>query len=432
MNRSNYQDQINEITGRIGAGILHAGCTARIFAAVAGNIINSWSGASAIRKKVTSPLTYLIAKIHKNNKHVISAHKASIPADAARLITLFARMFNNTHPEGQAVEISDNGESIKAFIENLDFGEIMEMAEKSDPCILKAIRSFNDEIWKYPAKVGSLIATVIALMNTTIKAFRELLLPIEQTIGPDLLADMLLSVIRGLDGSQTAKLVNTAGEVIRRLHTGSLLLGKGGKPLLQHYLTDLLKNCFSGLDHELMKKLHIIFSEDLLSIANAVSDAKNDNPGIILSTLASMGSVQNSRVRAKSRRLRIYEDIDQRDFNTAISESISDLDSYEIAELVNGLCRVFNRVQSVKPDIVSSLACGIVDSIDPGETEKTLKWLIPGLVQAVKPLAPAIMPEIIRGLSELIRPDGGYQSSEQTGAIRELREAIALAAGGDE
>jgi hypothetical protein len=431
ISNNNYQDQINSIIGRIGARILNARCTARIFAAVAGNVINNWSGASAIKKKVTSPLKFLLTKIPRSNKDKISAPAGSIPADAARLITLLAVMFNESHPVIPPDEAAEKDSSIKAFLENLDFGEIMEMAEKSDPYILKSLQSFNEEIWKYPAKVGAFIATVIAIMNTAVKSSREILLPIEQAIGPDLLADMVLSVIRGLDGSQTAKLINTVSEVIRRLHTGSLLLGKGGKPLMQHYLTDLFKKCLSGLDPGLMRKLHIIFSEDRLSIANAVSDALTDNPDITLSYIASLGSVQNSSIRAKSRKLRIYEEIDQTGFNAAIRESISDLDTYEIAELVNGLCRVLNRFHSIKPDILSSLACGIADSIDSGEIEKTLKWLIPDLVQAFKPLSPVVMPELIRGLSEMINPDGVYQGSEQAEALKELKATLSLATGGE-
>lgn len=431
MSSNNYQDQINDIMGRIGARILYARSTARIFAAVAGNIINTWSGASAIKKKMASPMKFFLTRIPRNRKDRKSAPAASIPADAARFITLLAMIFNESHAPDTSASRADKGASIKAFIENLDFGEIMEMAEKSDPYILKSIQAFNEEIWKYPAKIGALIATAIAVMNTGVKGSRELLLPIEQAIGPDLLADMVLSIIRGLDGSQTAKLINTVSEVIRRLHTGSLLLGKGGKPLMQHYLTDLFKNCLSGLDAELMRKLHIIFSEDRLSIANAVSDAMTDNPAIILSHIASLGSVQNSSVKARARRFRIYEEINQTGFNAAIRESVSDLDTYEIAELVNGACRVLNRVHAVKPDILSNLACGVVDSIDPGEIEKTLKWLVPDLVQAVKPLAPVIMPGLIRGLSEMINPDGGYQSLEQAEAIKELRATLSRAAGGE-
>jgi hypothetical protein len=263
----------------------------------------------------------------------------------------------------------------------------------------------------------------------SVKGFREFLLPIERAIGPELLADMSLSLIKDLNGTETAKLINTFCELIRRLHTGSLLLGKGGKPLMQSYLTGLLRECASHLDPELVRKVLIIFAEDRLSINNAVSDALTDNPGITLSRLASIGSVRNSAVKAGSRRLRVYEEIGQAGLNAAVSESISDLDTFEIAELVNSACRVLNRIHAAHPDILNNLAGGVVDSLSNEEVGRTFKWLVPDLVQAVKPLAPTIMPVLIRGLSEMIRPDGGFTSPEQVEALQTLRAALARSSG---
>ena len=94
------------------------------------------------------------------------------------------------------------------------------MVEGSEPCVMKTIEAFNEQLWKYPAKVGTLVATIIPLMNTFIKATREILIPIEEKIGPDLLADIMLSIVKGINGADTAKLINAVREVIRRVHTG--------------------------------------------------------------------------------------------------------------------------------------------------------------------------------------------------------------------
>jgi hypothetical protein len=431
MSKANYQDQIQDIIGRIGGEIIRARGTAHIFASVAGNILFVWSGECMLRQKLTFPLQWLLRRIAHKNQDSKSLQAAVFPADVARLLTLLAAAVNEAHAKGAPGEGVNRGESIRAFLENLDFGEIMEMAEGSDPYVIKAIEAFNEELWKYPAKVGSLVATVIAIMNILVKGSREILLPIEQAIGPDLLADMLLSVLKGLNGTETAKLINTVQEFIRRLHTGSLLLGKGGKPLMQSYLTDLLKEVLSELDPELVRKVRIIFAEDKLSIANAVSDALTDNPNITLSNLASMGSIKSSAVKASSRRLRVYEEIGQAGLNAALSESMSDLDTYEIALLINSTCRVLNRIHRAKPDILNSLASGVVDSLSAEEVGKTVNWLIPDLVQALKPLAPTIMPVLIRGLCEMINPDAGFESAEQAEAMQTLRATLAQAAGGE-
>jgi hypothetical protein len=431
MSTGNNQDQIHDITGRLVGALIEARCTIRIFTTAATNILSLWAGTSTLKHNVTSPLKRLLTRLIRKNKYRKPIPSAAISADVARLITRLAVMVNESHARGKPGNSSDRGTSIGAFLENLDFGEIMEMVEKSDPYVLKALESFNEELWKYPAKIGALVGTVIALMNTAIKGSREFLLPIERAIGPELLADMLLSLLKGVNGIETSKLINTSYELIRRLHTGSLLLGKGGKPLMQSYLTELLQDCFSELDPELVRKVLIIFAEDKLSIYNAVSDALTDTPDITLSYLASIGSVQSSNVKARSRRLRVYEEIGQDGLNAAISESISDLDTFEVAGLINSTFRVLNRIHAANPDILNNLAGGVVDSLSTEEVGITLKWLVPDLVQAVKPLAPAFMPVLIRGLSDMINPDGGFTSPEQVEALQTLRATLNRAAGGE-
>ncbi len=429
MSIGNNQEQLSEIISRLAGALIQARCTIRLFTAAAENILGFWSGASSLKQKVTSPFKRLLTNLLRKNMDKKPVPPADISADLARLVTKMAVIINESHAKGDPGKGPDSGASIRAFLQNLDLGEISEMVEKSDPYIIKALENFNKELWKYPAKIGALVGTAIALMNTAVKGSREFLLPIERAIGPELLADMSLSLIKGLNGKETARLISTSCELIRRLHTGSILLGRGGKPLMQSYLTELLRECASMIDPELVKKMLVIFSEDRLSISNAFSDTLADNPGLALSRLASIGSVQTSALKAGSRRLRVYEKIDQAGFNSAVSESISDLDTFEVAEFVNSACRVLNLIHEARPDILSNMAGGVVDSLSTDEVGKTLKWMVPDLVQAVKPLAPAIMPVLIRGLSEMISPDAGVTSPEQGEALQTLRAALARSSG---
>jgi hypothetical protein len=429
MNTGNYQDQVHDIIGRLVGAIIWARCTIGILTSVAQNTLSLWSDESTFKQKVTSPLKRLLTRFIRKNKDRKPIPSAAISADVARLITSLAVMVNESHAKGTPGKGTDTGASIRAFLQNLDFGEIAEMVEKSDPYVLKALEAFNKELWKYPAKVGALVGTVIALLNIAVKGSREFLLPIERAIAPELMADMSLSLIKDFNGTETAKLINTGCELIRRLHTGSLLLGKGGKPLMQSYLTELLRDCLSGLDPELVRKVLIIFAEDKLSIHNAVSDALTDNPDITLSRLASIGSVKSSDAKALSRRLHVYEEIGQAGLKAAISESISDFDTYEVAGLINIMCRVLNRIHANNPDILNSLAVGVADSLNIEEVGKTVKWLVPDLVQAIKPLAPTIIPVLIRGLSDMINPDGDFANPEQVEALQMLRAAFNRAVG---
>jgi len=363
--------------------------------------------------------------------NALGAQPATLPGIIGRLLTLVCAKVNAAHASGVPAEDPHRGEGVGAFLANLDFGEIMEMVEGSDPYVLKAIETFNQELWKYPAKVGTLVATLIPLINIVIKSVREIMAPIEKDIGPDLLADIILSLVRGVDGAETAKLLNTCQELLRRVHTGSLRLGKGGKPLMQLYLTDVLKACLPAMNPELLTKARVVLSEDKLSIAQALADALHDNPAIAAASLSAMGAVKSADFKARTSRLGVYEDIDQDSLKEALTRSLSELDTYEIAAFINTGCRILNRAHRLKPGFLMGLAGGVVDSLDPEEIKETAQWLAGDLVQALKPLAPTLMPVFIKALSELLSPDGGYESAEQADALQGLMATLAKAQGGE-
>ena len=421
MSAGSQQDQIADRIGRIVSQIIRARGTAHVIRAIVRNVLTDWAGGSRIKRMMVSPFVKLFSGKTKDEK---PAAPTTIAADAGKLITALAAAVNEEHARHPAHDNEHRGDAIRDFIVNTDFGEIREMVEVSGEDVLKTIEAFNEQLWKYPAKVGTLVAILIAVLNTSIKSSREVLRPIEKDIGPDLFADIILSTIKGIDGKDTAQLANTVMEITRRLHTGSLLLGKGGRPLFQIYLTDHLKDCFHEIDPELVRKMRIILAEDREAVAAAVSEALTDNPRILSAYLSSIGSVKNSAIRARSRTLRTVEDIGEEGLQAAVSETMSDLDTYEIAELVNTACRVLNRIHDVKPDIVRTLVSGVADSIHHEDMRKTARWLIPDLVEATKPLAAAVMPALIQGLTEMLRPAGGFESAEHEEAIKNLKAAL--------
>jgi hypothetical protein len=427
MNAADNKDELARVSARIIGEIIRSSGTRTLLAEVVKDLMSPWAIKGGIRSGIVSSANWVVSKVLRPGKN---GKGKGISADVGRLLTTWAKKVNAFHGTDAACDIGKRGDAIHSFLSNTDFGEIREMVEGSDPYVLKTLEAFNEHLWKYPAKVGTLVATMIPLMNTFIKASREILVPIEKKIGPDLLADIMLSLVKGINGADTAKLINSLSEVIRRVHTGSLLLGKGGKPLFQIYLTDLLHDCLSGMDPELSKKIRIIFAQDREAMANAMAEALIDNPHITLSCLASLGPVKTSDIRAQTRKLSVIEEIHPDGLKTALSEGMSDLDTYEIAGLVNTVCRVVNRIHEAKPDIVSNTLSGVVDSVDFEEVRRTARWLVPDVVDAVRPLAAAVMPQLIKSLSELINPDGVHASPEHKSAMESLRTALATGSRG--
>ena len=84
---------------------------------------------------------------------------------------------------------------------------------------------------------------------------------------------------------------------------------------------------------------------------------------------------------------------------------MTDLDTFEVAELINTACRVINRIHDAKPDFVASLISGAADSIRTEDIPKTAEWLVTDLAEALKPLASALMPVLAR-VSELTATAG--------------------------
>ncbi|MDT8271696.1 MAG: hypothetical protein RRA35_00745 [Desulfomonilia bacterium] len=421
MNTTDDQARPVEIlAGMVGETIRAAG-TRTLLSEVARDLITTWARKGGVRKNVSSPALWLLSKVLSPERN---GNGNGISADAGRLLTAWAKQVNTQHAGDPTCHAQTRGDSIHAFLKNTDFGEIREMVESSGPCVLKTVEAFNEQLWKYPAKVGSLVATVIPLLNIFILSFREILRPIEKSIGPDLFADIMLSVVKGINGADMAKLLNTLQELVRRIHTGSLLLGKGGRPLFQIYLTDLLRDTLAGLDPELVRKVRIILAEDKEVIANAMADALRDNQALTLSAISSLGSEKTSVIKAETRKLGVIEDVDLDGLKTAVSESASNLDTYEVAGFINTICRVVNRVHDANPDVLSSLLGQVADSVDPEEVKKTVSWLIPEIVEAVKPLASAVMPSLLIGLSALVSPEAGFESAEHRDALKIFAAAL--------
>jgi putative sterol carrier protein len=421
MNKTGRKEQIIDTIGRIAGKIIRTEGKGRLLSSVIRNFLAQWSLGSSFKKKITSPVRSLLSR---GMHHEVPEEPGSIAADVGRLITLFAASVNENRTLFPGIHDETRGDSIRDFIVNTDFGEIREMVEGCDEGVLKTLGAFNTHLWRYPAKVGTVVATLIPLINTAMRASREVMLPIVNAIGPDLFADIILSLVKGVNGTDTAKLVNTVKELYRRLHTGSLLIGKGSKPLLQMYLTDLMGEYFKEIDPELARKVSIMLAEDKEAIANAYADAASANPQILLSHIASIGAVKSSGIRAGTRRLSLIENLDETGLKEAVTESMTDLDTFEAAELINTASRVINKIHDARPDLVANLISGVVDSLKTPDIVKTAEWLVPDVVAAIKPLATTVMPLFIKSLSELISPDEGYASPEHKQAMESLRTAL--------
>lgn len=398
----NRNTEINDVISRITLKLIKNPGIFPLVSTIAGDILNEWSASSKIKKMVAYP----VKKILPGEVKDTAPAKTSLATDIARLITLMAISSNEErarHPQGKN---GDRGKGSMDFFANSDFGEILEMIQKSEDSVKPAIEAFNKALWTYPTKFTSVVAMLLPLYRMGVKLVNEFLTPILNDVGPDLLADIVMGLVRNSDSAELAKLTDGVNELIRRIHTGSLLIGKGDKSKLDVSLDDVMKAYHNTKIPYLQKMMPVYFGEIRESIANASERSLKDNEKIFLAQIASMGAAKSLDIKVKNARLRLYESVDQEKLGEVMSENLKEFDTYEAAGLINGFLRVLNQIHDAQPGILGSLVTGVMDSVSTDEVSRTAEWLLPDLVNAVKPVASAIMPELLKSLNDLTQDEG--------------------------
>jgi len=426
MNTADKQAQLTQVSARIISETIRAKGTRTLLYEVTKDLIGSWAKNGGIRARIASPAKWIVAKILRPGKN---NSETGISANLGKLLTIWATKVNAEHAEDPLCHAETRGERVQSFLSNTDFGEIREMVENSEECFLKTVETFNTQLWKYPAKVGSIMGTLLAAVNTAIRSSREMFKPIEKNVGPDLLADLVLSLLKGLNARETAELTNSLCEFIRRLHTGNYLLAKAGKPLFQIYLTTLLREALPNIDPVLLKKAKIALAEDREAISNALADAMSDNPEIMMEMISAYGSTKTPHIKGASRKIRFFEEMDQDQLADATAKGLSDLDTFEIAEIINGSLRTINAIHESRPEIFSTIACSVADSVDSQELRASADWIIPEFVEANRTVIEAFMPAIINSLCDLLCPPGGITDEKHLSAFANLKTALYEAGG---
>jgi sulfur transfer complex TusBCD TusB component (DsrH family) len=416
----------NEILSQIARKLIRTEGIREFALTIIHDELRNWSGDSRIKEKMSQSVEKTISKIMK----ATDKQGMEFAEDIGKLLTTWAQSINEERKRVSFTPIPQEElrkGPINDFIVNTDFGELKEMVEGSEDRVLQTIESINAAIWPYPAKIASLLAIIMAANNTSVKGINTLLEPLLKYLGPDLTADIMLSLVREIKGKEVGKLVNNLVEVVRRLHTGSFLLAKGGKPLFEIYLTNLLKEIVPEINPEVFTKALIALSEDAETVAKSLAEALSENEAMLLTLISAYASLKNPKIRAATLKMRLLEDVDAGKLTDAIAKGVVDLDTQEMAELVNAKLRIANLIHENKPELFSNLFRGFADSIDTDELEKAARWVVPELIDAIKPLGKAVVPSLINGFCELVRSDEG---SEMKKALENLRTTLLASGGG--
>jgi len=389
-----------EILGSLVTECLTSPTLGKVLLSVIRNILSTWSDNSRAKQKI-SDLALKLA-VEKITPQSLS-HDGIDAQKVGRLLTVLAQHLNDLQTQNP-MHLADNLEGpLCEFIASTDFGEVKELVDRAEEPIVELVRRLMGFVWnKYPAKFGMVISLVHPLGNIIVRSLKEIVKPLNG-VSPDLFTDLIFTIVRSIDGRQIGELVNAVLEMVRQLHTGSLLQGEAGVPQFQMDLTQKLREIMSGIDPELLLKIKVITAEFAEERANAVSDILDENPELVLDLVSRYSSLKNPSIRSKQHRLRVFEHLSEGEFATAVAKGLSEIDTQEISEIFNTLMRMFNTVHAEKPDFFPRLLSDLFMNIDTDALKTATEWFMRDIIGGLKPIAGEVLPVLLKGISELNR-----------------------------
>lgn len=409
-----HGDEVVDLVSKLISDVMRTPGFIKVMTSVLNDVLTTWSGESIFKKKVSNNTIKMVSGvIDPKSAPKIKLSESALFKNLGGLITLLAININDVHRENPVYYADRLKGPINDIIKGTDFGELKEMVDNSEECVVATAKVLIDTLWEYPAKIACLGAIVITLINMAIKSLKESLRSFDNA-APDLLADLLFTMLRtNIDGKEIGLLVNSLLEVIRKLHTGSVFFGEAGIPLFQIDLANKLRDVVSTIDPELMCKVKVALAEDAESITNSIADVILDDPTLFMSTTSAFSSIKNPKIREVRKKINMLEDLPAQEVTEAFSKGLVDLDTQEIGEVVNSLLRVINSIHGNNPEIITNLSSGIMTAIDTDELRAAAGCMIRIIADAIKPVA-----------DELLTPLPGEDSSDLDNAIASLRDIL--------
>lgn len=340
-----------------------------------------------------------------------------------RLLTQVAKNVSALESEEPAALAAMLEKPFAEFLRNTDFGELKETLDQSADGIVALAGMLGQTLWDFPGKLACIEIMSMTLANIGVRVVGEMLKPMENA-SPESMADLIFAVADSFDGRQMGAVVNALAELLRKIHTGSLLLGEGGKSIFQAVVANKWKEILCELDPVLLRKAGVALAENREAAAVAKAEAVREHPEVFLETLSAYSALRNPALRAAGRRLRLLEDFPEEELDERLSEGLAELDVQEMGEMLNSVVRLANRIRASRPGITARHLAALSAVVEGEELEKAADWIAGDVVTGLRPVIRGAMPALLRGLCRILTPEPGEDNSEIDKALSLLKGLI--------
>jgi hypothetical protein len=356
----------------------------------------------------------------KEKKEVLSGLlSGSETGQQGQLINSFARIMIDIYKDDPEFLTHTFGPGLAKRLDQTDFGELNVFLDGTFKDLISLFKVASDTLFNKPAKVVLLLTVLPSLINMVSKIFEDILTRFN-TFPPDLVADALLSIFREIDGKSVGVLANEGMELFRKINVGSALIGDPGMPQCRLDIAAFIDDMTSQIDVELLWKFRELVAVSKERANLSLLSILKKKPELVIERLRNAPKIRNYHIRAIKQNMGLIESLPETKALEAIQEGIANIDSNAMAEIINTISIMINRLNASSPDLLPNLADEFVKSLDLDEFEDAVKCTMESLREAIKPLGHIIFPNLIKMTAEWISTNGNGRNKE----LDQARETI--------
>ncbi|MGQ9842540.1 MAG: hypothetical protein ACUVRK_03155 [Spirochaetota bacterium] len=299
----------------------------------------------------------------------------------------------------------DLGNSILEAIACHDLAVMKECSDAIAQHAPQIVGTVARNIWEYPAKVLVILGCIPSFANCIIRSANTVLQPLNEQ-APDLLADVIIALIKEIDAKMLGCTANQVLEIVRKFDTGDELIKESASSPFEIAVRNIMANVFSynGVDKQkVYQRLLSLKSK----IHNGIFEAARDKPETLYSLMhfAMLNKLQKIALARKY--------LDEYSLHQP-----SDLPVEEISQLFNAVLHYITILHDTHPDVFTSVINRFSHSIDSDVVEQFLRTADDCFV-AVQPIVTKLFPFVLTCFTKLLQED------DET--MQEARKAFARA-----
>ncbi len=336
-------------------------------------------------------------------RHIDTESPAS---DLGRLLTnrlmLKNRRAEEQSPTDKEARARRAVEGLDAFLAQLDFGELNEAVAGSHAQAVLLGEALAEILTDHHlGKLASLGPAAVAAANLGGDTLNRLLRHLHD-VPPDFIAGFLAGLIDLLDADILSEFFQHKNELTRMLHIGDLLQGDGKTSALEAALTNKVRDVLGQLDAKTFGKKETGSAELKATVRKSLRQALTDHPEFLREIIVHRAATANTRLRSFRETLILLLDLPEEELAQNLATALTSLSTYDLSESFSAILNLVQTMHKHQPGELGKWLNGIVKTVDEEDLAAVAESLVQEAVEALRPLAAAVMPTVLQGLGDLL------------------------------